>query len=412
MSTHQPPGPSERQLLAGPPPVPPGITLPTGRLPRRRTGRRAGTGRPVRLLLVAVLVLVGATACNGLAFGSNVSGQLGVGDTTVRPAPAAVTGGITFRSVDAGDAHTCGIAQAGTLHCWGKGGDGRLGVGPLADATRPTQVGTAADWVQVSAGFRHSCGIRGEGRVFCWGNNDLGQAVPAVDGDRATPHEVFLAGDTNASVSAGKEHSCAVQADGDLVCWGRNDDRRLGAGPPAAGDLATVVPGRWAAVSAGIHTCGIAAPSGALLCWGRNGRGQLGDQSHQDAPSPRPVAFVGGWDEVEVGDEHTCGRRGGDLLCWGSNDRGQLGIAGVSETAAPASVDGALDYRDVSVGAEHACGVRLGGHVSCWGANASGQLGDSTTVERRSPTPIVGSGDPPVRLVAAGGRHTVVLRAP
>ncbi|MCZ7534734.1 MAG: RCC1 domain-containing protein [Acidimicrobiia bacterium] len=45
----------------------------------------------------------------------------------------------------------------------------------------------------------------------------------------------------------------------------------------------------WARVSAGrYHSCALRA-SGALWCWGYNGKGQLGDGTTTNRPSPTRV---------------------------------------------------------------------------------------------------------------------------
>ena len=56
----------------------------------------------------------------GFCWGSNAFGQLGIGSDTPQPTPAqprAVAGGLTFRAIDAGAAHACGVTtgQRGVL---------------------------------------------------------------------------------------------------------------------------------------------------------------------------------------------------------------------------------------------------------------------------------------------------------
>ena len=52
--------------------------------------------------------------------------------------------------------------------------------------------------------------MRMDGSVACWGDDSLGQATP--------PKGEF------ASVSAGYEAMCGVQADGSVACWGEDDE--------------------------------------------------------------------------------------------------------------------------------------------------------------------------------------------
>jgi alpha-tubulin suppressor-like RCC1 family protein len=80
-------------------------------------------------------------------------------------------------------------------------------------------------------------------------------------------------------VSAGDNHTCGLQANGSLWCWGQNADGQLGTGsnlPSSAPATVTALPATWLAVAAGGgHTCAVGG-DGTLWCWGRNASGQLG----------------------------------------------------------------------------------------------------------------------------------------
>ena len=65
-----------------------------------------------------------------------------------------------------------------------------------------------------------------------------------------------------ASVSAGEEHTCGVQWDGTVVCWGDDDNGK-----------ATSPTGEFASVrSGGSHTCGLRT-DGTVAWWGEQARG-------------------------------------------------------------------------------------------------------------------------------------------
>jgi hypothetical protein len=46
----------------------------------------------------------------------------------------AVVGGLTFKAINAGDYHTCGITTSGAGYCWGSNG-GKLGDGTALRTT-------------------------------------------------------------------------------------------------------------------------------------------------------------------------------------------------------------------------------------------------------------------------------------
>ncbi|HYU00899.1 MAG TPA: hypothetical protein VEK85_11000, partial [Gemmatimonadales bacterium] len=54
--------------------------------------------------------------------------------------PLAVSGGLRFASVAAGDTHSCGLAIAGTAYCWGQNSNGQLGDGTTTDRPAPVRV--------------------------------------------------------------------------------------------------------------------------------------------------------------------------------------------------------------------------------------------------------------------------------
>ena len=92
--------------------------------------------------------------------------------------------------------------------------------------TPPTRAPQTAAFASVSAGRGHTCGVQRDGAVACWGEYDEGQATP--------PAGEF------ASVSAGSDHTCGVQRDGSVACWGHDDD---GQATPPAGEFDSVSAG-------------------------------------------------------------------------------------------------------------------------------------------------------------------------
>jgi alpha-tubulin suppressor-like RCC1 family protein len=75
-------------------------------------------------------------------WGGNESGQLGDSTTSRRLEPVAVSGpAIGFTSVHAGGRFTCAIASSGQAYCWGSNQSGQLGVGQTsARELRPAEV--------------------------------------------------------------------------------------------------------------------------------------------------------------------------------------------------------------------------------------------------------------------------------
>ena len=80
------------------------------------------------------------TTGEAYCWGSNAGGRLGIGTTDPQSlVPAAVAGGLSFRSIDVGD-HSCAVTTTNLVYCWGPGGSGRLGNGTVLNQLAPTAI--------------------------------------------------------------------------------------------------------------------------------------------------------------------------------------------------------------------------------------------------------------------------------
>ena len=105
-------------------------------------------------------------------------------------------------------------------------------------------------------------------------------------------------GETFTSISAGALHTCAVDLEETLHCWGDNEWGKT------EGDGATGI----SAVSSGVsHTCALTTEKFAV-CWG-GGR---------QADPPEHIRFLA----ISSGTHHTCAlREDGAPVCWGAHER-------------------------------------------------------------------------------------------
>jgi len=306
-----------------------------------------------------------------VCWGRGNSGQLGNGatDSSATPVPVA-TGGVAMFGVSAGglsDGHTCAVA--GTAYCWGANGSGQLGDNSTTNRLTPVAVQAPAGvtFASISAGFAHTCGVSNIGDIYCWGRNFFGQLGDGTNTGSLTP--VLVAGEhTWVAVSAGNEQTCAITRQfegtgGEAFCWGRNDVGQLGSGtsggssnvPVAVSTTLTFV----SIGTSGFHSCGL-TQAGAAYCWGRNDNGQLGTGSFSATSTctllpggavpceVAPVAVTGGHaftmlDAHGVGD-HVCGLAIESAVpvayCWGRGQTGQLGNGATADRSTPVKVSG------------------------------------------------------------------------
>jgi len=267
--------------------------------------------------------------------------------------------------------------------------------------------------------------------------NDAPQAsCPSTDAGAAYDGGPPLVGITQLmNRSFRSDTMCAIDASGNVFCWGANNWGQLATGStlPAGTDrpvAATLLSGPVTQVTATNEgLCAVAG--GGVTCWGGNTWGNLGHEVGFDGDMPcggldcnvTPVAVAGlpaGPPVVAVGSEIVCAVAGGALACWGANNAGQLGIGALDSTPVAHPVpsiaipSGALD---VSVGAFSACALTSGGSIRCWGLNADGELGhapgtdgDQTCNNRAcSPSPVAVAGITGALGVGVGGSQACAI---
>lgn len=303
------------------------------------------------------------------------------GCTTLDPAVApSELESLRAAELDGGRRHMCAITTTRLLECWGVNSFGQTGDGnPLRQAVRPRVVPSLSEVSAVSAGGDFTCALDGDGAPWCWGQNMSGQLG---NGQRITlslTPEKVVGGLEATQLATGDFHTCLLETDGGVSCWGLGAYGQLGDGAaedryrPRRVQRSSDV----SAIAAGAnHTCAIDV-GGGVECWGLNQSGQLGDGSRTDASVPQPVSGLeGGVAKVVAGDDFTCA-----LLetraarCWGSNRFGQLGDGRVADSTTPRAVVEIDSAVDLAAGGRHACAALVDGEVRCWGSNESGQLG-------------------------------------
>ena len=333
----------------------------------------------------------GSVKCWGL----NTSGQLGDGTTKTSATPTQVSNlppGIL--AVAAGGQHTCAITTSGGVSCWGLNRSGQLGNGTTKNSSVPVQVtGLASGVVEIAAGGAHTCAVAAGGGVLCWGRNRSGQLGNGTTKNSSVPVQVSGLSSGVVEIAAGGAHTCAITVEGGVLCWGAGSFGQLGNGQVKGSSTPASVSGLDSGVAAvstgGLHSCALTA-EGGVLCWGLNTSGQLGNGTTKNSSVPVGVSGLGpGMATIAAGGYHTCARSPtGTVLCWGLNSSGQLGNG--TTTKSPTPVGPETLFAAVAAGGAHTCARTANGGVQCWGNNKSGQLGNGTTTNSSVPIDVTG----------------------
>jgi alpha-tubulin suppressor-like RCC1 family protein len=357
-------------------------------------------------------------------WGANGSGQLGDGTKVDRATPVLVGNLTRAVAISASHAHTCALRADGTVRCWGSNFSGQIGDNSEIDRSSPTVVQGLVNAVAISAGTAHTCALLANGTARCWGNNVHGQmGNGTIGGIRLIPVAVASSLGTAVAISAGDAHTCALLADGSAKCWGSDQFGQLGDGVfviDGIGETPTPVlagTGTFTArdIAAGRnHTCAVRA-NGTVACWGANDSGQIGNGTiGGNRLTPVNVPNLANVVGIAAGDAHTCATlANGTARCWGLNSSGQLGNGTVSNSPTPVTVTGLTSVIAIAaggaLGSSHTCALLADGSVRCWGANGSGQLGIGNTFPSSVPMPVSGLSD--AVSIAVGESHSCALVA-
>jgi len=307
-----------------------------------------------------------------------------------------------INDIAAGWVHSLALDANGFPWAWGSNSYGQLGNGEYGDdkltaiKVHDGDMNTPSDYLEnidaISAGRsgHHSLAVDSNDFAWAWGYNDKGQLGVGVNdiNDRYVPTQV-LSGeqdpcDANSfleniiAVSAGEDHSMALDANGFVWTWGNN---RYSQFPSRRGQL-----GNGSTVE--YSTTAVQVLSGEQ------------DPCDSNSPLKNIVAVSAGWDhclaleKLDANDPNCNGR----VYAWGFNGSGRLGNNATACSNTPVLVlSGQQDPCDansflediiaVSAGDGQSMALDANGFVWTWGDNSFGQLGDGTEVSK-SLTPV------------------------
>jgi alpha-tubulin suppressor-like RCC1 family protein len=390
--------------------------------------------------------------------GFNISGQLGLGDTTHRSSPTQVGSLTNWKMVALGNANQAGQGfcvavknetdgLVGTLWSWGHNLYGQLGYSASPGTSSPQQIGSVTNWTQVAAGPTHAFAITSVSGLWAWGHNVFGQLGLGDTNNRSSPVQI---GFDNAwsKVSTGVAHTLAIGF-GRLYVWGRNTDGELGLGDTTARSSPVQVGSatNWKQARVGISTSYAINTSGQLFAWGRNAGYELGLGDITSRSSPTQIGSLSSW--MTVNTDRTSSAPGSDnnsavwavktdgtLWAWGWNynfpptygpllglntsiitvsSPTQVGSlttwAVASSPAVPTYIVGATGIiydRNAS-----GLGITTGGALWAWGDNTAGQkgiTGGTITNSADVSSPVQVGSLTNWRLVSNGYYHTAAIK--
>jgi alpha-tubulin suppressor-like RCC1 family protein len=297
--------------------------------------------------------------------------------------------------------HTLFIKSDGTVLAWGLNDKGQLGNNTTSLIANPSAVqvlgeggvGILSDIIAVAAGNGFSIALKSDGTIWAWGDNTYGQLGDGTTTARLTPVQVTGLSGTFVTISAGGSHALAIRSDGTLWAWGDNSSGQLGNSSVAATSSSIPVQASISNikyVSAGFdHTMAL-DNNGSVWTWGNNSNGQLGNATQTNSSAP-VLAVPGSSVRIAAGNKcsvvlrYTTSHLTGSIVTWGKNSDGQLGIGTITDSYSPLTIANFSDIANISAGYNHVVISKNDGTVWAWGNNSSGQLGNNSYVASTSP---------------------------
>lgn len=223
--------------------------------------------------------------------------------------------------------------------------------------------------------------------------------VPEENTDEVQLTDEVLA---SARLATGSHHTCAINIENKLFCWGRAWEGQLGDGQKSQNKNQPVHIMQsltFTSVDVGTQSSCAITMAGKLYCWGLNKHYELGYDGSKVATPTEVTGFPENdslilikmsnsfnmfKDHVSLNHEpaHSCAlTQKGRIFCWGDNKFGQLGVGNqTSYSMKPLAVAKDLRFVDLVVGAAHSCAKeKLSGAYYCWGSNHRKQIALSSS---------------------------------
>tara|TARA_B100000131_G_scaffold26820_1_gene25541 strand:+ start:804 stop:2003 length:1200 start_codon:yes stop_codon:yes gene_type:complete len=319
-----------------------------------------------------------------------------------------------------------GTKADGTLWTWGRNSSGSLGQnqgpGQIDARSSAVQVGSGTDWATGATSlYGKMAAIKTDGSLYMWGSNTysggLGLNGPTGANARySSPVQLPGSWKTGRDTITGiTDGFLAINSSGELMSWGRDWYGSMGWNMPDGTRRSSPVKigsaSNWATVTDGGNIrCGAINTDGELYTWGRNEFGELGHNNRTQKSAPIQVGTDTNWHRVSMTEYATMATKtDGTLWMWGRNNFGQLGQNSTQEDwgkSSPIQVPGTnWDKDNFQLNFTHTKALKTDGTLWTWGENNYGQLGTNNRTRYSSPTQIPGTdwaGTDAVNRVAFG----------
>ncbi|RKP46274.1 hypothetical protein D7Z26_24650 [Cohnella endophytica] len=267
--------------------------------------------------------------------------------------------------------------------------------------------------VKVVSAESFAVALDAEGAVWTWGKNDHNQLGTGDSADRPYPVQVTISGSPKiADIAAGPNYALALDSQGNVWEWGTlspNPNNISNGTPTLVNGLSGIQQ-----IAAGQTMAMALTADGKVLTWGSNYfPGELGQGTGVSfSLTPSPVVtdengtVLTGIKQIAKGNLASYAlKNDGTVYQWGliNFQRGE-------STFVAAVVDGVNGATAIASNpnAAFAYAIASGG-VFAWGRNSGGQLGTGNTIDSYTPVQVTSLNGKSVKSLSVGGAHVLAL---
>lgn len=273
---------------------------------------------------------------------------------------------------------------------------GSSGNPPNVDS--PSDLTSIGKVIAISAGGNHSLALQDDGTVWAWGDNSSGELGDGTTNSTSVPQRIEGL-DSVTHISAGFCMSVALKNDGTVWQWGCLLDGDVST-PQQVTGLSGVVE-----IRAGSNFTLALKTDGTVWSWGDNTDYQLGDGTQTPSSVPVQVMLM---EEVpmvnivsiEAGDGNSVAiAYNGQVFGWGLDMNNVFATALIDDPICslwctePVSLDDYFGAEKVSLGGFGLLSLKADGALYAAGNNENGALGIGTNSSTTTSSEVIGSGD-------------------
>ncbi len=282
----------------------------------------------------------------------------------------------------------------------------------LSKGTKPDNVDVLVE-PQVETAGSHTITLKVDGTVWSYGQNTYGEL-----GDNTTTHSdkpvqvKFQEGTIITKIATGENHSLALDSEGNVWAWGKNDFYQLGTKKGTYSSTPTKVAGlpKIIDITCGSYNSFAITEDEEVYAWGLNANGECGIGSYTSKITVTKAKYLTDAIDIRAGKNHTMVLRStGEVYVTGSNLYGELGNGSteIRKQYIFTKVDDLKNIVEIGAGNSNNIAVDNNGNVYTWGSNVYGELGINNGITYKMEVSKISS-IKDIRYVD-GGKNTSVL---